>query len=153
MEEMNLAKVFSHWDQIRKDLISIVELFNDDELDYVPFPNSWSVREILLHIANTEEGWFQYVVRRDFDQWPEVHLVEDYRNKDVIKAKLSEVHKSTMDYLSILKIDDLENNIDLPGGEQLQLGWIIWHVIEHEIHHRGELSLILGLLGHEGLDV
>ena len=80
-------------------------------------------------------------------------LIEDYRNKYVIKAKLSEVHKSTMEYLSILKIDDLENNIDLPGGEQLQLGWIIWHVIEHEIHHRGELSLILGLLGHEGLDV
>ena len=150
---MNLAKVFSHWDQIRKDLISIVDLFNDDEMDYVPFPNFWSVQEILLHIANTEEGWFQYVVRRDFDQWPEVYLVEDYRNKDVVKAKLSEVYKSTMEYLSILKIDDLENNIDLPGVEQLQFGWIIWHVLEHEIHHRGELSLILGLLGHEGLDV
>ena len=71
----------------------------------------------------------------------------------MIKTKLSEVHTSTMEYISILKIDDLENNIDLPGGELLQLGWIIWHVIEHEIHHRGELSLILGLLGHEGLDV
>jgi uncharacterized damage-inducible protein DinB len=35
----------------------------------------------------------------------------------------------------------------------LSLGWIIWHVLEHEIHHRGELSLILGLLGREGLDV
>jgi len=24
--------------------------------------------------------------------------------------------------------------------------------MEHEIHHRGELSLILGLFGREGLD-
>ena len=93
---MILAKVFSHWDQIRKDLISIVDLFNDDELDYEPFPNSWAVREILLHIANAEEGWFQYVVRRDFDQWPEVYPIEDYRNKYLIKVKLSEVHKATM---------------------------------------------------------
>ena len=76
-----------------------------------------------------------------------------FRNKDVIKAKLSEVHTSTLEDISILKIDDLENNIDLPGGEQLQLGWIIWRVNEHEIHHLGELSLILGLLDHEGLDV
>jgi uncharacterized damage-inducible protein DinB len=30
---------------------------------------------------------------------------------------------------------------------------VIWHVLEHEIHHRGELSLIHGLLGREGLDV
>jgi uncharacterized damage-inducible protein DinB len=29
---------------------------------------------------------------------------------------------------------------------------MLWHVVEHEIHHRGELSLILGLLGREGLD-
>lgn len=47
----------------------------------------------------------------------------------MIKAKLSEIHTSLMEYISILKIDDLENNIDLPGGE---------------------LTLILGLLGHEG---
>jgi uncharacterized damage-inducible protein DinB len=26
-------------------------------------------------------------------------------------------------------------------------------VLEHEVHHRGELSLIHGLLGREGLDV
>jgi uncharacterized damage-inducible protein DinB len=29
---------------------------------------------------------------------------------------------------------------------------MVWHVMEHEIHHRGELSLLLGMLGHEGLD-
>jgi uncharacterized damage-inducible protein DinB len=29
---------------------------------------------------------------------------------------------------------------------------MILHVIEHEIHHRGELSLKLGLLDREGLD-
>jgi uncharacterized damage-inducible protein DinB len=29
---------------------------------------------------------------------------------------------------------------------------MIGHLIEHEIHHRGELSLILGLLGREGLN-
>jgi uncharacterized damage-inducible protein DinB len=23
-------------------------------------------------------------------------------------------------------------------------GWIIWHVLEHEIHHGGEISLVLG---------
>lgn len=74
-----------------------------------------------MHIANTGEGWFQYVVRRDIDHWLEVKLIEDYRNTVVVKIKLSKVHKSTMEYLSILKIDDLENNIDLPAGEQLHL--------------------------------
>ena len=29
--------------------------------------------------------------------------------------------------------------------------WIIWHVLEHEIHHGGEISLILGMHGLAGI--
>jgi uncharacterized damage-inducible protein DinB len=29
--------------------------------------------------------------------------------------------------------------------------WIIWHVLEHEIHHGGELSLALGGYGLSGV--
>lgn len=29
---------------------------------------------------------------------------------------------------------------------------MLGHIVEHEIHHRGELSLVLGMLGRPGLD-
>ena len=29
--------------------------------------------------------------------------------------------------------------------------WIIWHVLEHDIHHGGELSLALGAYGLLGI--
>lgn len=29
--------------------------------------------------------------------------------------------------------------------------WIIWHVFEHEIHHGGEISLVLGMNGLPGI--
>lgn len=31
--------------------------------------------------------------------------------------------------------------------------WIVWHVLEHEIHHGGALSFTLGNFGLPGLDV
>ncbi len=31
--------------------------------------------------------------------------------------------------------------------------WIIWHVIEHDLHHGGELSLSLGMHGLAALDI
>jgi uncharacterized damage-inducible protein DinB len=34
---------------------------------------------------------------------------------------------------------------------ELTRQWIIWHVLEHEIHHGGELSLALGGYGLEGI--
>ena len=127
--------LFSHWNQVRDDLLNTIEQFDDDELDYVPFPNSWSVGEILLHIANAEEGWFQFVVRREYDQWPAEFRLKDHPGKDKIKLKLLDVHDRTMELLKSFEAEDLDAIVDYPWDGKGRLGWIIWHVIEHEIHH------------------
>ena len=31
--------------------------------------------------------------------------------------------------------------------------WIIWHVLEHDLHHGGEISFSLGMHGLTGLDL
>ena len=31
--------------------------------------------------------------------------------------------------------------------------WVVWHMLQHEIHHGGELSLTLGSFGLPGVDV
>ena len=63
------------------------------------------------------------------------------------------MHADTEAYLDTLDTPDLGTVITAPWGPDIPLGWIIWHVLEHEIHHRGELSLMLGMMGREGLDV
>src|SRR5262249_5728982 len=32
-------------------------------------------------------------------------------------------------------------------------GWVIWHLIEHEVHHGGAISLILGTNGLPAVDL
>jgi hypothetical protein len=66
---------------------------------------------------------------------------------------LTEDHDWTEAYFSELGPEDYKRVIALPWGEEIHLDWIIGPVLVHEIHHRGELSLIFGLLGREGLDV
>lgn len=151
--EMKLLELFSHWDQVRSGLYTLIDQFDERELDHDPFPGSWSVKEILLHIANAEEGWFQYIVGGKLGRWPDDYPAADYLDGSLIKSKLVEVHQATMDDLNNLGIDSLNKEINFPGGGKTTLGWVTWHVIEHEIHHRGELSLILGILGKEGIDV
>lgn len=38
-------------------------------------------------------------------------------------------------------------------GYEVPRGFVIWHMLEHEIHHGGELSLTLGSYGLAGVDV
>jgi len=150
---MNLSQIFSHWKQIRAGLLSTIDKFNDIDLSYTPFKNSWPVGQIMLHIADAEDGWFRYTVTRELEKWPEQYCIENYPTKDDIKSALAAVHSRTEHYLESLNDTDTAQLVVVPWGESIPLLWIIWHVVEHEIHHRGELSLILGLLGREGLDV
>ncbi len=32
-------------------------------------------------------------------------------------------------------------------------GWVVWHLIEHDLHHGGELSLLLGSHGLRGVEI
>ena len=149
---MQLDRFFSHWDQIHSDTLAILDKFDETELVQVAFDGGMPVGRIALHIADAEEGWFRLVATQERSEWPSDYTLENYPSKAAIKALLSEAHAKTMAYLATQTLDDLERVFKSAWGD-FSLRFIIWHVLEHEIHHRGELSLILGILGRQGLDV
>lgn len=104
---MKPSRIFDHWKQIRADLLSTIDKFSDDELSYVPFEASWPVGQIMLHIADAEEGWFRYVVTRELSEWPTEYRIENYPTIEAIKAALTEVHARTEAYLETLEKTDL----------------------------------------------
>jgi len=150
---MKPDEFFAHWKQIRAGFLATTDQFQEEELYYKPYEGAWSVGEILLHIANAEQGWFRYAVTGEFDEWPSGHTLENYPTFESIQSLLKEVHDWTEATITGLSTENYQEVIELPWDEKTHLDWIIWHVLEHEIHHRGELSLILGLLGRDGLDV
>jgi uncharacterized damage-inducible protein DinB len=126
---MNPSQVFSHWKQIRADLLSIIDKFNDVDLTYIPFNTSWSVGQIMLHIADAEDGWFRYAVTRELEKWPEQYRLENYPKKEDIKSALATVHSRTEHYLESLNDADSAQLIVVPWGDSIPLLWIIWHVL------------------------
>lgn len=149
---MKLSAMFAHWEQVRRDLLVTIDKFSDNELTYTPYAGAWPVGQIMLHIADCEDNWLHAVVRQEFTPWIFYDLPA-YPTKAAIKEVLQRAHQRTLLFLAALDEEALDQQYTIPSGHAFSLRWIIWHVVEHEIHHRGELSLILGLLGREGLDV
>lgn len=149
---MKVAKIIQIWSQIREGLIDTVDRFADEDLAYTPVDQGYSVGQIILHIAQEEYGEIQYGLTREIDEFPPQFRKDQYQTIQSTKALLATVHNETIKYLENLDDDDLENEFEAQWGETRPLIDFIVHVIEHEIHHRGELSFILGLLGREGLD-
>ncbi|MFL5703077.1 MAG: DinB family protein, partial [Ktedonobacteraceae bacterium] len=42
---------------------------------------------------------------------------------------------------------------DVPDKPRHSRQWIIWHLLEHDLHHGGELSLALGMHGLTAIDL
>lgn len=144
--------IFNHWEQVRADLLSTIAKFDEAELAFTPFKGAWPVGQIMLHIAECEDHWLHGVVRHEFEL-PVHYNLADHPTKAAIKQVLEGAHRRTLLFLHNLDEDALDQLYQTKYGELFPLRWIIWHVLEHEVHHRGELSLILGLLGRDGLDV
>ncbi|MEJ2734201.1 MAG: DinB family protein [Anaerolineae bacterium] len=149
---MNAADRFRHWQSVRRGLIEALDKINDEQLQFVPRAGLWSLGKVACHIADAEDGWFRYVATGELDAWPEFEA-EDYPTVESVKRVLAEVHGRTEAYLATLDDADLEQIIAAPWGNKLPLRWIVWHVLEHEISHRGEIYLMLGLMGMEAPDV
>lgn len=149
---MSLTKIDQFWTQIRKSLIETIDKFAYEDLSFVPVEDGYSVRQIILHIAQEEYGEIQYGLAQVIDEFPPEYPEDDYQTVESMKALLASVHNQTSRYLETIADDDLEKEFEAQWGEKKPLIDFITHVMEHEIHHRGELSLILGLLGREGLD-
>jgi uncharacterized damage-inducible protein DinB len=139
------------WVQVREGLIATIDKFSDQELSFRT-PDSRSVAEIMLHIAHEEAIEVSYAVTRDLEALPDAYNAQDYATKAAIVAALSGVHEPTLAYLRTVSDPDLLAELELPWGQKSRALDMLWHVLEHEVHHRAELSLVLGMLGREGLD-
>ncbi len=144
--------VLSRWQKVRAGLLDTIDRFRDDELDFRPFPASWSVRRLMLHIAHEEYGEFAYGIAQTLKEFPPEYDDRTYPTLNDIKMLLGSVHAQTLAFLEKSSDADLSKAIQTPWGKRPLLIEMIDHMIEHELHHRGELSLVLGMLGREGLD-
>ena len=86
--------------------------------------------------------------------WPAGRFADaDYTTVASIKELLAQVHARTHAILEGADAKRLQRAIELPWKATVTVPWIAWHVLEHEIHHRGEVYLMLGMLGMEAPDV
>jgi len=144
---MNAAQYFDHWDVVWRDLLRGVAMLKEEHFRFRPaerYPRT--VGDILNHIADLEDQWLHFVIRRAHPAWPVPGFAPPATLEDT-RTRMASVHKATMDYLASVSEEDFNRIVQVPGDGTPKLVWILWHVLEQEIHHRGELFLCLSLLG------
>ncbi len=107
-----------------------------------------SVRNTLVHILSAEWGWLD---RCGGPKRGERLKPEDYLTLASVTKAWSQVERHMRDFLAGLEDADLARDIEftLPGApaRSIPLGDLMQHAAIHAVHHRGQVSLLLRMLG------
>lgn len=151
----SLSGIYKGWDVYQGHLVFMVKPLLPDQLGLRVAPHLRSVGEIAAHIVGARARW----ATRDLGA-TDPAMVEfsklGYGDKPVPVPSVPELvdgldttWKFLSDALTRWTTDDLAAVV-FEGerwGEHVTLTrqWVLWHLIEHDMHHGGELSLTLGM--------
>ena len=161
MSDSTLTEIYKGWETYQGYLIKAVAPLSDDQLALSTSPTLRTISKIALHLIAVRVRWFHNAAGAGkAEEYAAIGLWDrdgqPSRSAAELVSGLETTWRLIQEALASWTPADLETPFTrLWQGEEHSLTrqWIIWHVIEHDVHHGGEISLTLGSHGLTGLDV
>ncbi|MDQ3194418.1 MAG: DinB family protein [Bacteroidota bacterium] len=151
-------------EDVRKETLEGVKHLTKEQLMQSPIENEYPIGTYLMHLAETDIDWLEdlsgieqpevlkkkcfymkWFARLKTSELPsEMVEIEDYL------SVMSEARKNFLDFVLAMYDEQLEEFVfDRRSGKtiQWQKKWIIYHLLEHEAHHRGQMFMLIRKAG------
>jgi uncharacterized damage-inducible protein DinB len=120
-----------------------------DEQFIQPVAGSYgSIRNTLVHALSAEWGWLDRC--GGTARGPALNA-SDYPTLASVRARWRQVEAHVREFLASLRDEDLERRVEFSIGngptQGMRLGDLMHHAAIHGVHHRGQVALLLRLLG------
>jgi len=158
------------WAGYQRLLLEAIRPLNAEQLASRTAPFQWAVWQLASHMAGTRAYWFHEVLGEGDEEVGHMFAVESTTVPDLpledagweddedhprTAAELVDALERTWpmieDRLRRWTVEDLEVEFSRTrrNGEiqTFSRAWVVWHLIEHDLHHGGEISQILGTNG------
>jgi uncharacterized damage-inducible protein DinB len=146
--------------EIRQDLLRQTANLTPAQLSWYPNDRVESIGTQLLHVAAIEWSWiFEDIFGRpdeEYDGWEEALPIRvglpQVRDKPpaYFTDRLARVREEALTALRGLSDDDLSRLVPKtpaePVAEKFTIDWVLFHLVDHEAHHAGQVELMIRLL-------
>jgi len=158
----NSLDFYQGWERYQDLLIQAISDLTPEQLAYRTAPHLRSVGETCLHIIGARTRWLHYVLGFDDPMLVELGRWDGHdmpaRTSQELTGALRSSWTVLRDGLASWTPSELAvtvPNVDPDPGEpeEFTRQWVIWHLIEHDLHHGGEITQTLGTQGLSGLDI
>ncbi|MGH6897949.1 MAG: DinB family protein [Geminicoccaceae bacterium] len=145
MEIRSIDPFLRYFSGIRERTQRVVQAIPEPRLEWAPAPGRFTLGDIVRHLATTERWMFAENVAGRPSRYPGYgrELADGY---DAVLDYFERLHAQAMAIFANLSDADLARHCTTPAGTSIMTWKWLRAMVEHEVHHRGQLYLMLGML-------
>ena len=148
MTVTDLERMYDYGAWANRKLLAVVSELTPEQFALIIGGGHGSVRNTLVHALSAEWGWLERCGGHARGAKLRPH---DYPNVESLIETLINVERWVRAFLATLRDEDLDRSVEFRNarGEvrSMALGELLQHAANHGVHHRGQVALLLRLLG------
>lgn len=145
MENSNVAAFCDYFEKIRERTVRVIDAIPREHIDWTYKPGKFTCADVIRHLAAIERYMYAENAQGRPSRYPGhgPELAHGYEN---VRAYFHNMHAESMAIFRSLTDQAFNEKCITPGGAALPVWKWLRAMIEHEVHHRGQLYMYLGLL-------
>ena len=146
MEIKNTREFLDYYEKVRQRTLKVIAAIPREKFDWTYREGKFSFADIIRHMATIERWMYAENVQLKPSRYPG-HGRELADGPENVLAFFDRLHRESMEIFGRLSEEDLNRKCTTPGGTPITVWKWLRAMVEHEVHHRAQIYVYLGLLG------
>jgi|SRR5580704_608460 uncharacterized damage-inducible protein DinB len=146
MEIQDMDAFLDYLDKVHKRTMRVVRCIPAEKLDWSFRGGKFTLGELVRHMAAIERYMFAETIQGNPSRYAGCgkELASDYEET---VAFIEKAHQESVEIFSKLGPEALTSKCRTPDGASITVWKWLRSMVEHEIHHRGQIYTYLAILG------
>lgn len=146
MEITAVEPFLTYFESVRARTDRVVARIPPERLEWSERPGGFTLGDQVRHIAAMERWMFAENVAGRPSRYAGCgrELADGY---DAVAEYARRMHAESMEIFAALSPDDLRRKVHTPAGTPITAWKWLRAMVEHEVHHRAHVYMMLGILG------
>ena len=145
MEIETIEPFLDYYERIRERTLKVIKCIPPERIDWTYREGKFTLGDLIRHLAAIERYMYAETVQFRPSRYPG-HGRELADGYDDVLEFMNRMHRESMLIFRGLSDDDLKRKCVTPGGAPITVWKWLRAMVEHEIHHRGQMYMYLAML-------
>ena len=145
MEIKTIEPFLDYYERIRERTLRVVKCIPAEKIDWTYREGKFTFGDVIRHLAAIERFMYAENVQLKPNRYPG-HGPELADGYEAVLDFMDRMHDESMSIFRRLRPDDLKRKCITPGGLPITVWKWLRAMVEHEIHHRGQIYMYLAML-------